>query len=480
MVITIAFDVKNYIEVSESWPIKIGNTSFHLDRKDNIVNKVCISYQKVEIEKAPKLLKPVEPRKPPTLTINDGGYAILAIKQITNWQTVISGLQIFDLDFDNYEIQFHAENPDEQEHIHINSFRRTQKDALNSACDFEQIGRAFCVSSIEKSRIESSSHFREGRIAYEAGRYVDSYNNMFLFLETRYCDGKTKTAQQVELLTKNNTFIEALKQSISNIQPNNVSQSKHLEGLFNKNISIEEKIKILVLLRGKLRHHSLKNPQRWDPNKQNEYEEAAEFLGSIVGHIVILESLDDIYAPETLNKFRDLSISSGYQTNIKVMTNRLEKEPSLALNISYPTTVISSQLCLTTLRRTLTECERHGQLTDTVNIEAIQSNTELEVFAIEFGIWAYTSLRSIETDIIENAIFCRFEHLQSGIIVKHEFSLPVKDKKISIINAWNLLTLCLDWIEKKDPTTRILSLKLYFNERKTPVLSYRTGPQVTK
>ena len=210
-------------------------------------------------------------------------------------------------------------------------------------CDFEQIGRAFCVGPISDDRIESTSHFREGRIAFEAGRYVDAYNNMFLFLETRYCDGKTSTAQQVELLSKEQKFCESLERTaIEFAKRSRVSRKGKLD-IFGPDDGVREKIKILVNLRGKLRHHSLKSPHRWDPNKQNEYEGAAGFLGAVVGNIVISESLEDIYAPTTLEKFREISVRTGYETKIKLLTYRLEKKRTLALDMSYPTTFVCNR-----------------------------------------------------------------------------------------------------------------------------------------
>ena len=127
--------------------------------------------------------------------------------------------------------------------------------------------------------------------------------------------------------------------------------------LFKPGDTTREKIRALVLLRGKLRHHSLKSPQRWDPNKQNEYEGAARFLGSVVGDIVIKESLDDIYGPAALQSFREISVSTGHETKIKVNTHRLNKERMLALDMSYPTTVLSSKLCLSALRNALQACK---------------------------------------------------------------------------------------------------------------------------
>ncbi|OUS86804.1 hypothetical protein [Pseudomonas putida] len=478
MIITIAFSVKNYVEVMESWPIKIDDIIFTLERKDNIVQTVCISFPNVAIENAPQILRPAKKSGTPQINMRGNEFVKTALKKVLNWQAVVISQQLFDLEFDSYEMRFVAETPLEQSQIHIKSFRSIANDAMNRCCDFEQIGRSFCVGEIDEFRIESTSHFREGRIAYEAGRYVDSYNQMFLFLETRYCDGKTKTAQQVDLLSKNMIFCSNLEQSILEINDKKITESEHLKNLFKKSTTLKEKITIIILLRGKLRHHSLKSSQRWNPNQQDEYEAPARFLSAVVGSIVLTESLNDIYAPKTLEKFRKISTDTGYESNIKVVTNRLERAPALSLEMSYPVTVVSSNLCKATVVNALSACESGGQLADTVRLEAEDMRTGLELFTLELGVWAYTKSRSIEHFAENTLIRCQLEHFQSKTCVKHEFSMQPSNKKIDILAAWHLLKLCLDWIEEKDPTTRILSLKLFLEGQSTAFLRYKVGAQV--
>ena len=479
MHITISFNVKNHVEVSESWPIQIGNVTFSLNRKDDVVQKVCISYSGVSTEHAPKMTSSTSTGIHHELIVGAGQYVGLAIRQMMSWQTVISGLQTFDLSFDDYELTFRPESVDEEKKIPIKSFRRSAREMPDS-CDFEQIGRAFCVGFASDSRVESVSHFREGRIAYEAGRFVDSYNNMFLFLETRYCDGKTKTAQQVELLSNNPILVNSLNQALSLVPSRDFSASKHLTELIDTTKDIKEKIKSIVLLRGSLRHHSLKSSQRWDPNKQDEYEFSARFLGLVVGHIVTEESLGDIYAPKILQQFRDVSIKGGYESNITASTVRLEKQPALRLDISCPTTVMSSALGLSLARETIAACDKASQLPDTVKIEAMHSKTGMELFIIELGLWAFTQERTIQIDAAASSIQCELEHFQSPIYVKHEFSLPFREGMITINSAWELLESCFNWIEQKDPTTRILSLKLNLKGKLEPIVRYRVGVQVRK
>jgi hypothetical protein len=478
MIVTVAFDVKNYVEVMEGWPLKQENMTFSLEREGNVLKKVCLSFSGVSIEHAPTFVQPGETSGSIELKFSDGRYANLARKRIMNWQAVVSGIQIVNLDYDSPEIRYHAESIEEEPRIGLKSFKSSYDHALNSSCDFEQIGRAFCANPIPDDRIESTSHYREGRLAFEAGRYVDAYNNMYLFLETRYCDGKTKTAQQVALLANEQVLRSSIEEATRELTLSNQTERNEKFDLFEANASLQDKIKSLVQLRGKLRHHSLKSPHRWDPNKQDKYKGEARFLMAVVHNIVIKESLADIYAPEPLEKFRDQSVSSGNEIKIRLTTHRVKKDRALVLDMSYPTTVFSSLLCLNTVRCAIQECSKNGQLADTVGFEAIHIKRDLEIFSINFDVWAYTTTREIETIRPIEFIRCSFEQFRTDFVVSHKFSIPYRGGKLSILDVWKLLSRSFDHIEQRDPTARIMNLKLFVNDGTKSIVDYRVGALV--
>ena len=475
MMITVAFDVNNYVEVMEGWPLKHDNMTFSLEREGDVLKRVCLSFSGVGIEHAPSFTRPNEAGARGHLKVSGGAYAVLARRRIMNWQAVVSGIQIVDLDYDSFEIRFHAESIEEEPHIHLKSFKPGYDKALNSACDFEQIGRAFCANSIPDDRIESTSHYREGRLAFEAGRYVDAYNNMFLFLETRYCDGKTKTAQQVELLSKNETVCLSIEKAVTEMAKSNKADKNGKFDLFDSCASAAERIKAIVLLRGKLRHHSLKSPSRWDPNQQDKHKGEARFLVAVVQEIVMKESLEEIYAPAALENFRQQSVSSGNEIKVRLTTYRVKNERTLALNMSYPTTVVSSLLCVNTVRHAIEACEEGGQLADTVKFEAVHSKLGLELFSLDFGVWAYTETREIEMKQPVRFIRCSFEHCRPNMISKNEFAIPHNENRLTVLGVWRLLQRSFDHIELREPRTRIVSLKLFINDGNKSIVSYRTG-----
>ncbi|WP_371156978.1 hypothetical protein [Jannaschia sp. 2305UL9-9] len=478
MIITLSFEVKNHVEVMEGWPIRIGDTTFHLERDGTLLRRVSLSFAGVSTDYAPKVAQSKQPGGSSSIKVSDGDYANRARKKLLQWQAVITGAQIIDLAYDNPEIRYHAENVEEEEHIHLKSIKTSYDESLNLACDFEQFGRAFCVETVSDEVIESTAHYREGRLAFEAGRYVDAYNNMFLFLETRYCDGKTKTAQQIQLLAGVSELCTSIEETARAFLTARRRARDENFDLFSVTDSIEAKVRALVLLRGRLRHHSLKSPHRWDPNRQGAHKGEARFLCAVVQELVMKETFAEIYAPEPLELFRNLSIASGNETKIEVATTRTKPERALQLNMSYPTTVISSLLCVNTIRQALTACEEAGQIADTVKLRARHVALDVELFTTDLGVWAYTTKQEIELKESIQAIQCDFEQTRGDLVTKHGFAVPYRRGKITILDTWKLFSICFDHIEDKQPTTRIMSLRLSIPGDRREIAAYRTGAMV--
>ena len=123
-------------------------------------------------------------------------------------------------------------------------------------------------------------------------------------------------------------------------------------------------------------------------------------------------------------------------------------------------------------------CEKEGQLADTVRLAATSSQANLDLFSLDFDVWAYTQDRAIETEKPIASVRCTFEHFQAGFIVSHEFSMPVRGSKLTILDVWKMLQRTFDHIEQRDPTTRIMSLKLFVRDGTKAIAAYRVGAQV--
>src|SRR3546814_9225630 len=91
--------------------------------RSNVLKRVCVAFSGVGIEHAPSFKSANDEREVPHVEISGGIYSVLARKNIMNWQAVLSGPQIVDFDYDNYELRFHEETTGEDHRIHVKYFK---------------------------------------------------------------------------------------------------------------------------------------------------------------------------------------------------------------------------------------------------------------------------------------------------------------------------------------------------------------------
>jgi hypothetical protein len=90
----------------EGWPIQLDNVTFTLERQNNVLKRVCLSFSKLGIEHAPSVNVDGFAGVDANIRITGGQFAELARIRLMNWQAIMSGLQIVDFDFDNYELRY--------------------------------------------------------------------------------------------------------------------------------------------------------------------------------------------------------------------------------------------------------------------------------------------------------------------------------------------------------------------------------------
>ena len=82
MIVTVAFNVKNHVEVMEGWPIKTGNTTFFLEREANVLKRVCVAFSSEDVAQAPHVQPAGSAAVIAHITITGGKNASLARKSI--------------------------------------------------------------------------------------------------------------------------------------------------------------------------------------------------------------------------------------------------------------------------------------------------------------------------------------------------------------------------------------------------------------
>jgi hypothetical protein len=306
LIVIVRFPIQNTVRIDDPWPIKVGSKTFFMNVENGSATAVGVRFTGVPTDAAPKFERlkdgPVKAR------IVDPGdrFALAAEYDLRAWQTLLMAYILVDIDFDSPKTEFKPETQDEEGLINIHSFS-TKKFEMHrrGTEEFALYGRAFLALDLGRPLIELMSLYRDALKALFAGRYIDAYNNFYLFLETQFCRGRTATNQASTELVKNTEFMSALHTVVGRTADDESFKKLRFKSLEKWKDDPRSLVKEIVELRGLLRHHSLNSPHRWDPNRQENYEIEARFLSIVAYEIAfpkITGKLWDSPYPEEFSK----------------------------------------------------------------------------------------------------------------------------------------------------------------------------------
>jgi hypothetical protein len=191
MIFSIAFPILNKVQVKHPWPVSVGNQTFFIKTKDELATAVGIQYSGVSIDVAPVFEKAALPGGTAQIKLGSSAHSIVAERDLRAWQSLLTAYVLIDIDFDSPTLEFRPENDDEKSRIVIHNFSRTKNEIVRGSVEFGILGRAFLGREKGRDLIEVMALFREANKALFSERYIDAYNQFYLFLETQFCEGQT-------------------------------------------------------------------------------------------------------------------------------------------------------------------------------------------------------------------------------------------------------------------------------------------------
>lgn len=345
-----------------------------------------IQYSSVPFSLAPQIEMLKEGDVKANIRIPSGSYTLTAERDIRAWQTLLIAYALIDIDFDNATEEFKAEAGEEK--IVLPNFSRSTFELTQRGFDFSVFGRAFL--SIEKGvpLIEWMSLYRDGAKALFAERSIDAYNQFYLFIETQFCNGKTKTRLAVQELTKNSEFMSALDKVASQAQKSRRKLDKLSFAALSKWPSDRhELVEEIVELRGRLRHHSLNSPNRWDPNKQGLFDQEARFLALIAHELAYPRTTGQLWDQSTLESFTNLAEEMHMTIEVHVTLTIKENDSvrDVGINMSFPQPHADSSLAKAVLERSLEVFERNSPAAELFGIRARIKSNNTELLRYDLG-----------------------------------------------------------------------------------------------
>ncbi|MEH2529421.1 hypothetical protein V1277_004202 [Bradyrhizobium sp. AZCC 1588] len=371
------------MRISEVWPIKARHKYF-IERREGVVSHVGVIFDAVPIDEAPTFFKTSESISKGTISLK-GNRVQEAVQGVRAWQSLLAAYVIIDVDFDNISQEFKPETDAERERIHILSFSSNKNDPNAKIMhDFSIFGRAFLAIDRGVDLIEPMAFFIEGRKALAADRVIDSYNYFFLFLESRF-KLKHQNRLAAEQLVERREFREAVGSILDDAMSCNLAKGTKLA--LDKWKDDQGAVALeIVELRGRLRHHSIGNPNRWNPNEQQKYRAEAVFLAAVCREIA-KPSFDVTWADEYVQEFVEQAKAMGMQVDVSVVLTiddgALPRE--VGMNFKIPQFEPSPMLAKTVLENALAEFDKHMPGAQLLGIRARVRPNGPELFRYDLG-----------------------------------------------------------------------------------------------
>ncbi len=389
MKIAISFPIKNEVFVSNPFPIEKGLKSYFIEVKDDVAKSISVTWSGLPISLAQTIEK--HDQGDVKLTIHDnqsGQYVTLAEHDLRAWQSILSAYVIVDIDFDNPKSTFLPEGKDEFEKIKIFSFSSARYRPRSRGTEaFENFGRAFLAIEEGKTQIEVMSHYREAMLAQRVGRSIDAYNNYFLYLESQFCVGQSNTKRVVALLAGNSEFCNALTAAAKEFKVDRRAKPLRFNTIDQIAVNPKRLITEIVELRGALRHHSLGNPNRWNPNDQEDYSTEAVFLGAVCLWIAFPKTMHVTWNTPYPEQFLQQAKKGNFIVELTVsVTIRVgESAEEKQFEMTFPQIGLDTRLAMAALQRIIETVEEKVPGAEIFAIRAAHKSKGTELFRYDVG-----------------------------------------------------------------------------------------------
>ena len=146
-------------------------------------------------------------------------------------------------------------------------------------------------------------------------------------------------------------------------------------------------VKEIVELRGALRHHSLKHPNRWDPNKQEDYGVEASFLGSVCMGVAFPFTTEKLWDSFYVEQFVEQAKRSNCAVELAVtITVRVgDQAEEKHVNMTFPQMRLDAPLAKTVLMKVMELVDKEMPGAEVFAIRARHKSQGTELFRYDVG-----------------------------------------------------------------------------------------------
>ncbi len=270
------FKTFGLLRLKEIHPIRSSGYLWEFEETKGVITHICVTVRVTQREYWPE----ITPNPTPGVSFDIRlipPHTMFIQVELRTLQGLLSLFGLRSIDISNPEIEWIAENDDEQNYLKVNSYRSTLAEVSPesiSPLDFDVLARAVFASPKAYEIDIHLSFFRRALIDMHEQQFIEAIYDLYFVLETAYGGGKFKKADILEKFKAAAELRQATEQALRSPSIS-VTCEGNVRRVFQdkfSHLTVDEYLEHIVDLRGFLHHHTQRRKGIWHPENQGEYK----------------------------------------------------------------------------------------------------------------------------------------------------------------------------------------------------------------
>lgn len=375
------------IHVPDHWRIAMFGGTMSVEEKDGLATALVFEFTKQPVENAPHLTEPLGGGTP-TINVKDVRLSFLR-QQLREGIVYLQAMYQVEIDFENINAEYIAENDDEKERINVSGFSSGMGDASPTSLSYDLLSRAMIASEMGAERVDAfyATMAIAARGALFDRKYIDSFRFSFLLIDYLCGNGKIKTDHLKQEFMKNGELVAAIEQAQREFRRLPRDAPTATSALLEGPKTVEGIVDHIVDQRGFYFHASSKRKDGWKPQDQQQARDLAWLAVNIVydlGGRFSKPMFDDAITEQ----FIERSQAAGAMTMVKITFDYRDRGHSFDRKGQIDIPVVGTKVTLDVaaeLAKGFFERFTHGTPGAGVRrATAINATTGAKVFEMQF------------------------------------------------------------------------------------------------
>lgn len=258
------FKIDSVINSNILFPIEIDNYEYNFIVNNSNIDYITVTINNICFDKLPTFIRYENPINKITGEFINTNPEFDKIKDnLKIIQGILSLFGVLNINLNEYEIDWIAENEDEKKQISLNNIKSKHSDSFFQDVPFDLLAKCILFSEKIKDYSTQLNLFRRGFNDMRNEFYIQAYNNFYLIIESFYANGKFR---------RNDVTEEFLKSEELNKITNKIINENNIY------LDLKAFYKKIIDKRGFFHHHSSQKKEMWHPEYQEKHIEDAKIL----------------------------------------------------------------------------------------------------------------------------------------------------------------------------------------------------------